>query len=314
MTVGINAPFGLRPIMSSVGGGWDGRTTDYAITASANGVTTDATSLYIGDPVQILTTQASYLTTGNTLNHNAKKNYITRYVPNYQVGANTNAATFADTPVVGVFQGCSYESTQTMVNNVANYPIWPGATQVVPGTTPTAKIIDDFTVIYEIQISTNIDADANTNAFIASPTFPVINTIATGTPAHFPRSGVIGSSFALMIGGGTNFDTVNDAWTAINGQYLNNPVAGNPITFQSAFYLDVSTASVVGGASTNEYIKGGPRTNNNDLLPLKLIGYSDSVEALAATPLTLDTTPFLTMKVRLNNQLYSAGTVGTALI
>ena len=276
MAYGTNAPFGLRPVSSILGGCWTEKTNEYKIHASADGQTTYATSIFAGDPVVFSPTLAQFGT-------------VARYLPAF---ADATPSTFSALPILGVFQSCEYlDITARLIQS----PFWPASTNVYPGTSIKAFVIDDPDIVYDIQVSTSKDAAAN--AFIAPPNFPVINTTAA-------NNGSFGSNFALNIGGGADFDTVNNA-AGTNAGYANNPATGSIISGQSVFYLDASTTTVIN--NDHDYSKLVAT------LPLKVIGYMLNPENIAAPGLTMATTPFLNVRVIINNHVYRAGSAGTTL-
>ena len=275
MAYGVNAPFGLRPISSINGGSWTEKTNEYFIHASADGTTTYASNIFTGDPVVFNPAVADVGT-------------ISVYLPNF---ADATPSTFSDLPILGVFQGCEYtDATGKLVQS----PYWPASTRVQAGTKIKAFVLDDPNTVFDIQISTSKDAAAN--AFVSRPYLPVTNDTAANV-------GSFGSNFALNIGGGTNFNTIQ-----INGEdanYANNPASGDTRTGQSAFYLDASTSTALN--NDHDYVK------TSATLPLKAIGYTLDPKNTADSKLTLETTPFLNVRVMINNHYYKAGTVGTTL-
>ncbi len=293
MAYGVNAPFGLRPLSSISGGSWTEKVNEYYIYASPDGATTYNTSIFTGDPV-IFNTSAANLETGNP----NLGGTIARYAPTF---TNATPSTFSTVPLLGVFVGCEYFSTNTATNNLIKSAYWPANTAVVPGTLIKAFVIDDPNVVYDIQVSSSIDANAT--AFIGSPTFPNVSTDTANTTV---KAGGFGSNFALNIAGGTNFNTVVNTYTQATGNtYANNPATGSTLTGQSAFYLDVATP--VGGAAARDYGKAIAT------LPLKVVGWTQDPRNIAATTLTQATTPFLNVRVVINNHVYGHNAAGPVL-
>lgn len=289
MAYGVNAPFGLRPISSITGGSWTEKVNEYYIFASTDGVTTYGTSIFTGDPVVFTPTSANI--TGNP----NVGGFITRYLPAFTDNA---PSTFSALPLLGVFVGCEYTSVVNGTNSLIKSAFWPASAQVVAGTLIKAFVIDDPNVVYDIQVSSHLDAAGNT--FVAPPYFPNTNTNANNF------KGAFGSNFALNIAGGTNFNTVTNAYTTATGNtYANNPATGSTLTGQSAFYLDVCTSTAL--------------NNNHDYdktivtLPLKAIGWTQNPNNVAATGLTQATTPFLNVRVLINNHVYGHNVAGTTL-
>jgi len=292
MAYGQNAPFGLRPICSVHGGSWTEKTNKYEIYASADGTTTYSGSIFTGDPVMRGTSLGGTAAAGDI-------NTIVRWNPVFADNAPSTWNADTALPILGVFTGCEYFSSNISTNNLVQSPYWPGATQVQPGTKITAFILDDPAIEYDIQVSTHINAAAN--AFVGLPYFP--NTNATGG-APFIYAGSFGRNFGLNIGGGTNFITVN-----LNGNpagYANNPAAGSRLTGQSAFYLDVDTSTVA--QNNHDYNKSLAS------LPLKALGYSQNVNNIAAPGLTMATTPFLNVRVTLNQPVYAIGSTAPVYV
>lgn len=295
MAYGTNAPFGLRPLNSIVGGSWTEKVNEYEIYASADGLTTYSTSIFTGDPVQWGTSLAGTAANGSI-------STIQRWLSPY-TGGNT-PGTFTDLPILGVFMGCRYVAANAVSSTpVQVSPYWPASTQVKAGTKIIAYILDDPTVLYDIQVSSHIDAGdvgGGVVNFFAKPVFP--DTNATGG-APFVSAGSFGRNFALNIGGGTNFSTILPVNTIpANTTYANNPAAGSTITGQSAFYLDVNTSATGDGTGDNkDYAK------NVTTLPLKALFYTINPQNVAATGATIDTTPFINVTCIINNHVYSKG-------
>lgn len=289
MAYGVNAPFGLRPMSSITGGSWTEKVNEYYIYTDPNGANSYNVSIFTGDPVVFTPTAANI--TGNP----NVGGFITRYLPTLTVNT---PSTFSALPLLGVFVGCEYTSVVNGTNSLIKSAFWPAGTAVVPGTLIKAYVIDDPNVVYDVQVSTS--TNANAGAFVASPTFPNVNVTAANL------TGAFGSNFALNIGGGTNFNTVINAYTQATGNiYTNNPANGSTLTGQSAFYLDVNTTTAAG--ADRDYSK---LTNT---LPLKAIGWTQDPRNIAAPGLTQATTPFLNVRVLINNHVYGHNVLGTAL-
>jgi len=282
MAYGVNAPFGLRPLYSMSGGDWSEKLTEYTIYASDNGTSTYSKSIYTGDPVIWGTSL------GATAADNGKVQTIAVYP---QTIPDSPANNYPEVPVLGVFMGCEYISSS---GNLVKSPFWPGGSRVAPGTPIKASVLDDKDVVYDIQVS--VWRDAAASRFVARPYFPDVNTTGA-TP--FALYGGFDRNFALNIGGGTNFNTItNDA--GVNLGYANNPANGSVITGQSAFYLDVDASTAITGVSgnVNDYNKTATT------LPLKVIGYTDRSDNSPPVGLTIDKTPFINVRVMLNNHAY----------
>jgi hypothetical protein len=283
MAYGTNAPFGLRPMNSIVGGSWTEKVNEYKIYTSADGATTYATSIFTGDPVQWGTSIGATPTTTGLVGT------IARYAPTF---ADATPSTFSTVPILGVFMGCRYVAANSVsATPHISSPFWPASTLVKPGTSIIAYILDDPEVIFDIQVSSHINAAAN--AFVGTPVFPNLN--ATGGATPYLYAGTFGRNFGLNVGGGTNFNTVaTPADPAVT--YANNPTSGSTTTGQSAFYLDVDTSTVA--HNNHDYAK------NIATLPLKAIGYTLKPENVSDPLLTMATTPFLNVTVIINNHVY----------
>lgn len=286
MANGINAPFGLKAISAITGGDWSEKTNIYNLYTSDDGITTYDTNIFTGDPVQ-MNTDVDQIGT------------IAQYNPEFTVGT---PSTFSETAILGVFQGCEYTDT---TGRLVRKPYWPANTQVQAGSSIRAFIADDPDIVWEIQVSTS--TDANNNAFTGKPFIPVENPDDS-------LAGSIGSNFGLNIGEGNNFDTITADGNPIavgnpSLGYKNNPASGDTQTGRSAFYLDASTPIDI----SNNFVEAGDYNKQNVKLPLKLIGFSTSPENISHTNATLKTTPFLNVKVLINNHLYKTGNMGPDL-
>ncbi len=297
-----NAPYGLRPYRSILGGSWTEKTNPYEIfsVGDENGTIGLNQNIFTGDPIVWGTSLAD----GPGGLASGRIGTVARYQPNFTDASPSRFDGIGAAPIIGVFVGCEYLSSQAAVNNIIRSAYYPLGASIQPGTKITAYVIDDPMVIYDVQISTN--RDANGNVFVASPTLP--NTNNTGGATPFALAGTFGRNFALMIGGGTNFQEVVNTYTVATGQsYAPNPANGNIRTGQSAFYLCADTTNVAQGLA-RDYAK------NVTTLPLRALGYSTDPNNVAATTLTLATTPFLSVQVTLNNPAYSIGSTPTVYV
>lgn len=246
MAYGVNAPFGLRPISSINGGSWTEKTNEYYISASADGTTTYASNIFTGDPVIF-----------NPVAANQGGGTIARYGFNTDGNAGTNTAS-----VVGVFTGCKY--TDVNGNEITSNH-WPAGTQVQAGTKITASVIDDPSVVYDVQVSTWTD---------------VLND------ARFTYN-MIGQNFGFGLGGG--------------GENLDpqNPADGNIRTGSAVFLATKFTANDIAHTTAT--------------LPLKVIGYTldpDNLNKPISYTQDATTSPFLNVRVMINNHAFKAGTLG----
>lgn len=203
MAYGVNAPFGLRPVSSINGGSWTEKVNEYFISASADGNTTYANNIFTGDPVIF-----------NQVAANQGGGTIARYGFNTDGNVVSNAAS-----IVGVFQGCRY----TDINGkLVQSAYWPASTRVQAGTKIIASVIDDPSVVYDIQVSTWTN---------------VLND------ARFTYN-MVGQNFGLGLGGG-------------GGNLVpNNPADGNTRTGESgAFLATTFTANDIAHTANNLPLK-----------------------------------------------------------
>lgn len=132
MSYGQNLPWGLQATKSLGASTWNGQTNPYFI-APGTTVGAPVNSIFRGDPV-VLNTQG----------------YV---VSLYDVGAG-----FTTTPILGVFDGCSY-ITPTATNPIdpasPGRPFWPVGTQTLNNIPATAFIIDDPNTIFNVQTNGN---------------------------------------------------------------------------------------------------------------------------------------------------------------
>jgi hypothetical protein len=290
MAYGTNAPFGARPLNSIAGGSWTEKVNEYEIYASEDGTSTYATSLFTGDFVQWGTSIAATPTV------NGLVGTIARYNSGF---ADAAPSTFSEVPVLGIFMGCVYEAANSVSSTPTQpSPYWPASAQVKPGTKIKAYILDDPNVLCDIQVSTHIDAAANT--FVAKPYFPNTNQTG-GALATLKGYGSFGRNFGFNIGGGTNFNTVPtpQSTVTIPQFYNNNPTTGNTLTGQSGFYLDVDTSTAV--QNNHDYAK------DVTTLPLKALFYTLNPQNQAAKGATMATTAFLNVTCIINNHVYGKG-------
>lgn len=227
------------------------------------------------------TTYGTSVFTGDPVTWNptlANAGTISVYLPARTVAT---PGTYSALPILGVFQGCEYTD---ITGRLIKSAFWPGATLVYPGSVIRAFVIDDPDVVYDVQVSTPGDVLANAN-------FPTINATTVAYPAWFGRN------LALDIG----IDL--DPNPHVN---VLNPASGSTITGQSAFYA-VASSGTTTNPLTNDYLK------TTATLPLKALGYTLNPNNVAGSGLTLATTPFLNIRVTINNHFYGHNTAGTTL-
>lgn len=228
-----------------------------------------------------LTTYGTSIFTGDPVVFNpllANAGTVAVYLPARTVAT---PGTYSVLPLLGVFQGCEY----TLPNGtLIKSPYWASGTVVRAGSIIRCWVIDDPDVVYDVQVSTPGDVLANAN-------FPTINGTTTNYPAYFGRN------LALDIG-----------IDADPNPHLNvlNPTAGSTLTGQSAFYA-VASSGTATQPLTNDYLK------TTATLPLKVWSYTPNPNNIAKPGLTMATTPFLNVRVTINNHVFGHNTVGVAL-
>lgn len=134
MSYGQNLPWGLQATKTLGSATWNGQTNPYFILPGTQ-VGSPVNSIFRGDPVVL----------------NAE-GYI---VSLYDVGL----IPYPNTPILGVFDGCSYV-TPTSVNPIdpasPGRPFWPAGTQTLNNQLVTAFIIDDPNTVYNIQTNSSV--------------------------------------------------------------------------------------------------------------------------------------------------------------
>lgn len=304
MSYGVNAPQGLQSYNSITGGSWVEKTNQYPIFASQDGLTTYATSLYDGDPIQFDQTALRY---GN----------IAIWNPAFTVSSDAASSLFNGGPLLGAFRGVIYTD---VTGKVQTQKYWIGGTPVLKGSQIWGIVADDPNTVFDIQISTDTIAGAAFNG-IGRPFFPAVNGINPGGGVD-TMIGALGSNFGMRIGiyaldgapvGDGLFQNVVDN-NGVPYGYANNPTTGNVFT-GSGWYLDASTGLGAAGIP-------GDKDYNKRLatLPLKAVGipYDLNVIPGGKTPqgndFTLATTPFINVLVMINNHFYGHNAVGPTYI
>lgn len=204
---------------------------------------------------------------------------IAVYSPGRTVATPT---TYSAVPILGVFQGCEYILPNgTLVKS----PYWPGGTIVRAGSVIKCLVIDDPDVVYDIQVST--PGDVLTNA-----RFPTVNATGATYPAWFGRN--------LALDVGNDIDP---------NPHLNvfNPATGSTLTGQSAFYA-VASSGTATQPLTNDYLKG------TATLALKVLSYTPNPQNIAQPGLTMATTPFLNIRVTINNHVFGHNSAGVTIV
>lgn len=252
------------------------------LSSISGGAWTEKTTEYLiyTDPTGA-TTYASSIYTGDPVTWNptlANAGTVAVYLP---ARADAAPTTYSALPLLGVFYGCEY----TLPNGtLVKSTFWTAGTPVRAGSTIKCWVIDDPDVVYDIQLSTPGDVLANAR-------FPTVNATATTYPAFFGRN------LALDIG-----------IDADPNPHLNvfNPLAGSVLTGQSAFYA-VASSGTATNPLTHDYLK------TTATLPLKVLGYTQNPFNIAGAGLTLATTPFLNIRVTINNHVFGHNTAGVTL-
>jgi len=124
MSYGQNQPWGLVAVKTTTGAPWNGQTSPYLIKSGY------ANNIFKGDLVYL---------GGDGYIHNLSDLQVANYVT---------------APAIGVFNGCSFV-TNTSTNPIdpasPGRPYWPAGTVTLNGQDATCDIIDDPTVIFNIQ-------------------------------------------------------------------------------------------------------------------------------------------------------------------
>lgn len=261
MSYGVNAPFGLRPLMSINGGSWTEKLNTYYIACDTTGTLTYEVSIFTGDPVIWNPTIASPANGGGT---------IAAYPYNTD---GTNAGN--TTPILGVFMGCEYIlPSGTVINTLGKSAYWPASTQVAPGSQIKAFVIDDPSVVYDVQVST------------------WTNTV---TDAVFVEAN-FGGNWGVGLGGGAALPTPN-------------PATGSALTGQSSVYLAKTfTVPPANQTLVTLPLKAIGWTLNAFNLS------AASLTAIPPTQFTdypgVNNQPYMNVRVLINNHTYKAGTLG----
>ena len=159
MSYGVNASIGFVPEKHLDGSTWNGQYTDYLIEDAGSPY---ASSIFTGDPVVL---SGGYL-----------------------ILASTSA------PVLGIFQGCRYVNTSgTFVFS----PYYPASTNTQAEVGVVAQVVDDFTVMFNVQMYSGVSGGAvqanignNANFFAATGNTVTgnsgysLNTPATGNATY----------------------------------------------------------------------------------------------------------------------------------
>jgi len=194
---GTNTPFGFRPSQYLDGSTWNQQTTDYLILPGY------ATALFTGDLVA------------------------------FAADGTINRATAGDgNTVCGVFMGCKYQATS---GEHIYSPYWPASTATLNNTYPTAFVVDDPNVLFDVQVS---------NSQNVAPTAATVSVQQAfgGTTQFFNNA-----NFGLAGGGGAG---------------ITNPATGSTVSGQSAMYLDANTIASGNATRVLKIIRFTPVPNN----------------------------------------------------
>ncbi len=294
MAYGTNFPSGLRPSSSQLGGSWTEKSTEYNIYASVDGATTEATSIFQGDPVMASSTM-------RTANTRSIRPLVERYTIDTTL-ANSKIPTITNTPsVVGVFAFCEYTLPDGRFIT-DNY--WRGGTAIMPGSQVKVFIYDDPMTVFDVQVSTSTTAIKDA---IFAGDYTSDTNRKPSTNAYFGQNFMFGLSGATFAAD-TNYPGVQ-----------RNPVTGDVRTGISRVYLDVGQAVAMGAvnatANRGAYTTATTVANvvANDVarrMPLKAIGFTLNSEN-EPTDSNGFVRPFLNVRVLINNHFAKAGTVGT---
>jgi len=190
-----NTPYGLKPYRYQGNSLWDEGFTTYRIPTAYN------QSLFIGDPVGL----------------------ASGYIVRATIGV----------PIIGVFRGCDYVDANGEEKFseywAANTPLFSA------GTYAKCKVVDDPSVLFDIQIGTSGGPSA-------APSFIVTN-----------------------IGNNAQFDSVAGTYNALPSGIVPapNPITGNPKNGLSAYYLSSATISTANPTYNLKIIDLIPKVGND---------------------------------------------------
>lgn len=160
-------PFGLRPVAYINGAAWNNQLDQSFTIASGY-----ANNIFIGDPVIVRPTA-----NGATI--------VSLYDANlggYPTGG--VAGTYANTPILGIFQGCYYQTTSAVnpIDPAGPKTYWPAGTTTLSGQPAIASLVVDPNVVYEIQADGSAATSAANRMNYAAVTIPNTAGIVTGNP------------------------------------------------------------------------------------------------------------------------------------
>jgi hypothetical protein len=228
-----NSPVGFKPYCYQNGALWTGGEREYPILSGY------ATSLFEGDPVTLLA--------------------------NGTIGIAAPGAA-----ILGIFQGVTYVDTSGMPQYTN---MWTGGTVTQSAANAYAKVVDDPTVWFDIQIST------------------INNQPGPANPVALALANVnANANFAIA----TAANSFNPTVAPNPVTYAANPQSGNTSTGISAYFLDYNSIA------------------NTTTLNCKIMGITPVVgNVYSAGGTASGTINFNNVLVRINNHILSGGT-GTA--
>lgn len=197
MTYGANAPRGLEPARKLDGSAWTGAINQYPIASGYN------TNIGKGDPVTLL-------------------------------ADGTIGIGVAGSTILGIFQGCSY---QTNANGVVNAPNWVASTTLTTGTVCNAFVIDDPDVVFTVQ-----ETDGSSGA---------------GTPLALADRGkninfVIGAPNSLGISTTSINNTTEADTSSLNCKLISlDPTPGNVVGSYANWLVSINNHVFKGGTGTS---------------------------------------------------------------
>ncbi len=283
MSYGVNAPWGLRPMMKRGASTFDMCST-YPIQSGQTG------NIFTGDLVAI----------GPTTGYIQALNVVS-----YNDGAIAGGKVTTSIVPVGVFMGCTY-TAQTASNPTNPYqmsPMWPSGATTATGGDALAYVIDDPTVLF------NIQADNNNAALPLTGPTSIIGYNATVSWIGISYSA--GTSSVAPTGSAYN-NALNTTWTT-SPPGTTSSGAGNTKTGQSGMmlatgstYSSISSSIALGsGGANGSYVFPAP-SSNSFIYPLKINGVVNVPGNICSTANVTGIT-FVNLIVSLNNAAYQFG-------
>lgn len=167
MSYGQNQAWGLQAIKTINGGTWNGQTSSYLIQSGYGN------NIFKGDLVFL-----------------GANGYI-------QNLCDANMGVYGAQQAIGVFNGCSF-STTTATNPIdpssPGRPYWPAGTMTLNGVPATCDIIDDPSVIFNIQCDGVVPLGIGAQGQTAS-----VSYVVTGVPPNAVVQGNFTTGISLMV-------------------------------------------------------------------------------------------------------------------